>query len=469
MVFNSVAFLFYFALVLAFHYSPLPWTAKKLFLVGMSYLFYASWYPPLALLLVFSTVVDGWLARRMAQVPSQRGRRRWLVLSVVGNLGLLSFFKYSNFALSNVEALLGLLGSQLRLPRIDVPLPVGISFFTFQALSYTIDVYRGKLAPARTLLDFGFLIAFFPHFVSGPIVRAGDLLPQLHTPKRLNMRALGWGLALFALGLLEKDFADHLLAPAVDAVYAPGASIGFLDAWLGTFAFAGQIFFDFAGYSTCAIGTALALGFVLLDNFRFPYAARGFSDFWRRWHISLSEWLRDYLYVPLGGNRLGPTRTQVNLAITMLLGGLWHGASWTFVVWGALHGLYLVLERLVRARFPDGVGAATAIVGQLVTFLLVCFAWVFFRARSFPDAWGIIRAMVGLHQPGAQVLGLMASAPVVALTAALLAGHHFMRATGFERAISWLPWWGRSVVLAAILVLTVMLSGEDRAFIYFQF
>lgn len=468
MVFNSVAFLFFFALVMAFHYSPLPWTAKKLLLVSMSYLFYASWYPPLALLLAFSTVVDGWIARRMGGISEQRGRRRWLALSVVANLGLLSFFKYSNFAIENVEALLRLASIRTTLPRIDVPLPVGISFFTFQALSYTIDVYRGKLAPVRTLLDFGFLIAFFPHFVSGPIVRAGDLLPQLHTPKRLNARAIGWGMALFTVGLLQKDLADHLLAPAVDVVYAPGTRPGMLDAWLGTLAFAGQIFFDFAGYSTCAIGTALALGFILLDNFRFPYAARGFSDFWRRWHISLSEWLRDYLYVPLGGNRGTHSRMHANLMVTMLLGGLWHGASWTFVVWGALHGAFLVVERLVRGRFPLGrfLGAA---VGQLLTFLLVCFAWVFFRARSFADAWSIVRAMVGLERSSGPLLTPALAAPVVGLTVALLVGHHVMRTKGFEWVVGKLPWWGRSILLAAVLVLTVVLSGEDRAFIYFQF
>lgn len=468
MVFNSVAFLFFFALVMVFHYSPLPWTAKKVLLVSMSYLFYASWYPPLALLLAFSTIVDGWIARRMGAISEQRGRRRWLTLSVAANLGLLSFFKYSNFALENVESLLRLASVDTTLPRIDVPLPVGISFFTFQALSYTIDVYRGKLAPVRTLLDFGFLIAFFPHFVSGPIVRAGDLLPQLHTPKRLNARAIGWGMALFTVGLLEKDLADHLLAPAVDIVYAPGAQPGLVDAWLGTLAFAGQIFFDFAGYSTCAIGTALALGFILLDNFRFPYAARGFSDFWRRWHISLSEWLRDYLYVPLGGNRGTPSRVHANLMATMLLGGLWHGASWTFVVWGALHGGFLVVERFLRVRLGNGT-PASAMLGQAVTFCMVCFAWVFFRARSFADAWTIVRAMLGLSPSADALLSPAIAAPVVGLTVALLAGHHLMRSRGFEWLVAKLPWWGRSVLLAIVLVFTVVLSGEDRAFIYFQF
>ena len=236
-------------------------------------------------------------------------------------------------------------------PEWDIVLPVGISFYTFVTLSYTLDVYLGRLKPIDSFLNYALFVTYFPHLVAGPIVRPTQLVPQFETPKQATRDQMLWGLGLMVLGLFEKVVvADAGLANVADRVFSAEGPIGFADAWLGTLAFSGQIFCDFAGYSTIAVGVSLCLGFALPDNFRMPYAAIGFSDFWRRWHISLSTWLRDYLYIPLGGNRGSEVRTYVNLMLTMLLGGLWHGANWTFVVWGGLHGLYLAAERWIRAK-----------------------------------------------------------------------------------------------------------------------
>src|SRR5688572_18835656 len=261
---------------------------------------------------------------------------------------MLIFFKYGTFLLDNFVTIVNSMGIDYQPAKPNIILPAGISFYTFTTLCYTIDMYKRESKPVKTLLDFSLFVTFFPHLVAGPIVRPPQLVPQFATPKSANRQQMMQGLFLLTLGLFMKVvMADTFLAGPSDSVFNFGNQLSGLDAWMGVLAFSGQIFFDFAGYSTCAIGVAMCLGFTLPENFRFPYAAIGFSDFWRRWHITLSSWLRDYLYIPLGGNRKGKGRTYINLMLTMLLGGLWHGASWTFVVWGGLHGLYLCAERLL--------------------------------------------------------------------------------------------------------------------------
>ncbi|HYW50979.1 MAG TPA: MBOAT family O-acyltransferase, partial [Gemmatimonadaceae bacterium] len=341
MLFNSLTFVVFFAWVLAVHYAPLPWKVRKVHLLLAGYAFYAAWNPPFVLLLWLSTVVDWLMAAKLARTEEPRARKAMLLVSLVLNLGLLGYFKYGGFLLENFTALVNGLGIAYKPLAPSIILPVGISFYTFETLSYTLDVYLRRAKPTPKLLDFALFVGFFPHLVAGPIVRPTDLVPQFESPRRATGRMFGWGLLLMTIGLFEKVVvADGLLAPVSDDVFKAASLIAPLDAWLGVLAFSGQIFCDFAGYTTTAIGASLALGFSIIDNFRFPYAAIGFSDFWQRWHISLSTWLRDYLYIPLGGNRRGPSRTYVNLMLTMLLGGIWHGASWTFVVWGGLHGLY---------------------------------------------------------------------------------------------------------------------------------
>ncbi len=402
MLFNSLTFVVFFAIVLALHNLPLPWKTKKINLLIASYVFYAAWSPPFVLLLWLSTAVDWVVARKIFATDSQSRRKALLGVSLAVNLGMLGYFKYGGFLLENWAALMSAIvmsaiGIDWTAPGWDIVLPVGISFYTFQTLAYSMDVYLRRAKPADSLLDFALFVTFFPQLVAGPIVRPTQLIPQFQSPVKASRNQLLWGLGLMTLGLFEKIvIADGALAPAADAVFGAATAVPFTDAWLGTLAFAGQIFSDFAGYSTVAIGTALCLGFSLPDNFRFPYAAIGFSDFWRRWHISLSTWLRDYLYIPLGGNRKGWHRTQVNLMVTMLLGGLWHGAAWTFVIWGGLHGFYLGVERFLQRRY-GGAKIATTFGFKLglglLTYFLVNLTWVFFRSKDFGTAWSMTRAM----------------------------------------------------------------------------
>ena len=360
-----------------------------------------------------------------------------------------------------------------------------------------MDVYRRKLRAWDSFLDYSLFLTFFPHLVAGPIVRANDFLPQLRTPRQATADQVGWGFALLVISLFEKMIlADKLFRPVVDQVYADAQYAGFVDGWVGTLAFAAQILFDFSGYSTCAIGLALCLGFSLKDNFRFPYASVGFTDFWRRWHISLSTWLRDYLYIPLGGNRAGPWRTHVNLMITMLLGGLWHGASWRFVVWGAMHGLFLVVERIYRQRWiptPQvvvgqanlarvenaraGRGGIVAwlgpIIGMLITFALVNLTWVFFRAETFTAAFQLSMRMVGWPAPtgAANLVGRSTILLVLGFTALMLTAQWWVRDSSLEAVAARLPRWVRSVALAVMVFLLAITfgTGDDNAFIYFQF
>jgi alginate O-acetyltransferase complex protein AlgI len=468
--FNTYLFACFFAVVLAVHSSPIGWTAKKLALLVGSYVFYAAWDPAFVVLLWGSTVVDWFVARAMMQTPHARRRKRLLGASLAFNLGLLGYFKYAGFVQRTLASLLGAAGVAWTPAPLDIVLPIGISFYTFMTLSYTIDVYLGRSRPARSFLDYALYVTFFPHLVSGPIVRATELVPQFEEPRRATGAQLGWGLAMIALGLFEKVvLADAILAPVADKVYRPDlAQVATTDAWAGTVSFAGQIFCDFAGYSTCAIGVALCLGFALPDNFRAPYAAVGIAEFWRRWHMSLSSWLRDYLYIPLGGNRRGALRTHANLALTMLIGGLWHGASWTFVAWGGLHGGYLVGERLLRAAVPASpIWKTTAVqlALALVTFVLVCFAWVFFRAASFAQAFRILAAMLGFGHGAGHPAWWLGVIPIIGLFAA----HWLMRATTLEATVERAPWLVRSAVLAGAILSLFVFSGIDRAFLYFQF
>ena len=474
MRFNTFTFLVFFAVVLILHHLPFRWRTKKRNLLIASYVFYAAWNPPFVVLLWVSTLVDWFAGAQLGRAERPAARRALLLLSLCANLGMLGFFKYGGFLLENWQALMNTIGVAWTAPGWDIVLPVGISFYTFQTMAYSLDVYLRRARPADSLLDFSLFVTFFPQLVAGPIVRPTQLIPQFQTPKKANRNQLLWGLGLMTLGLFEKMvIADGALAPAADAVFGADHAVPFSDAWLGTLAFAGQIFSDFAGYSTVAIGVALCLGFSLPDNFRFPYAAIGFSDFWRRWHISLSTWLRDYLYIPLGGNRKGWHRTQTNLMVTMLLGGLWHGAAWTFVIWGGLHGLYLGIERFVRGRWGDAKVAKTAGFRfglALLTYFLVNLTWVFFRAQDFRTAWRMIQAMLGLPAGEAQlVLSSYLVTVVLVVTVGMLAVHWYMRNRRLEDVVARTPWWITGPVWAGMLIAIVITQGTGNAFIYFQF
>jgi D-alanyl-lipoteichoic acid acyltransferase DltB (MBOAT superfamily) len=471
MQFNSYTFMAFFVIVMAVYVSLTSWRAQKVWLLLTSYVFYAAWDPVFIVLVWLSTVID-WTSAKWIYHAPQRRKKLLLVLSILVNLGVLAYFKYGNFLLENFVAGMQAMGIDYKPAPFDIILPIGISFYTFHSLSYTLDVYLGRATPWDSVLDFALYVTFFPALVAGPILRSSQFLPQCRSPRRASAQMFGWGMALLFLGLFQKQVvADVVMAPAVDHVFKPGRDVGFLDAWIGTLAFAGQIVSDFAGYSTSAIGVALCLGFTMPDNFRFPYAAIGFSDFWQRWHISLSSFLRDYLYIPLGGNRKGPTRTYVNLMLTMLIGGLWHGASWTFVVWGGLHGMYLIGERVAEHTLPPGAWRQTLwarLLGVAVTFVLVCIAWVFFRAESFGQAFSLIGSMFGLVH-GERVLEGGNYPLVGGAMLAILAIHWWMRDRTIEQVADRTPWGLRSVVLGAMIIAVVLMQEKERAFLYFQF
>jgi len=473
MLFNSLTFVAFYVVVTTLYWSIRRWELRKNLLVVASYIFYGAWNPPFAALLFTTTAMDFWLGRQIAKAQNQSGKKRWLVASVCMNLSMLGFFKYGNFLLQNFQWLLARVGIIYQPPHLDILLPVGISFYTFHSLSYTLDIYRGVLQPTRSLRDFILAVSFFPQLVAGPIVRAGDFLPQLAHPPRLKANQFLWGLALMTLGLFEKIvLADTLLSGPADRIFGYPGPLVALDSWAGVLAFAGQIFFDFAGYSICAIGAALTLGFHLKDNFRFPYAAIGFSDFWRRWHISLSTFLRDYLYIPLGGNQVRPLRMALNLVIVMFLGGLWHGAAWTFVVWGLLHGTYLVIERVFRIFFENKPWAGsplTRAVAGCATYGAVCIAWVFFRASDFTMASRMLTGMFGGHPTGDMILTTRELLQIGIVTVGVIAMHWTMREESFETAVMRLPAWAITAIGSFMAFAIIFTQGTSNAFIYFQF
>ncbi len=467
MQFDSFTFLVFFAAVLGVYNALGPWSARKWLLLGASYLFYAAWNPPFLLLLLGSTTLDWWIARRIDRA-AQPARRRWLIATLAINLSVLALFKYNRFLIDNFAALLALAGIHYAPARPDIVLPIGISFYTFHSLSYCIDIYRGKFAPTSSWRDYALYVAFFPQLVAGPITRFPQMRPQIESPRRTTRDGLGVGLSLLVLGLFEKTvLADSVFAPVADALFDAPAGASLFAAWSGVLAFAGQIFCDFAGYSTCAIGAALALGFELPVNFRLPYAAIGFSDFWRRWHISLSTWLRDYLYFSLGGNRRGEWRTYRNLMLTMLIGGLWHGAAWTFVIWGGLHGLFLAVERFVREHvWRDRVAVPPLRFAYgLVTLYCVVLAWVWFRAPTFAVGADVFRALFGSSNAALDASQKLA----LGTFSTLIAVHWIMRERDIRRLPALMPAPLLGLALGLLLAAIVLSPGDNHAFIYFQF
>ncbi|GJL77405.1 MAG: membrane-bound O-acyltransferase family protein [Nitrospinaceae bacterium] len=474
MLFNSLTFIVFFLIVLALHYTIPSWRLQKSVLLIASYVFYAAWNPPFVLLLWISTLIDWYVARALEKEERPGRRRLLLTVSLSGNLGLLGFFKYGGFLLENFIALMDLVGIEFQAAPFDIILPVGISFYTFQTLSYTLDVYFRRARPSNSFLDFALYVTFFPQLVAGPIVRAGEFLPQCAEPKRATRDQFGWGLYFITLGLFQKVvLADGLLSSSADTVFGHGdGSVYAFDAWMGVLAFSAQIFCDFAGYSTCAIGVALCLGFVLPDNFRSPYAAIGFSDFWRRWHMTLSTWLRDYLYIALGGNRSGNVRTGINLLITMFLGGLWHGASWTFVAWGLLHGFYLVTEHFLRQHFGSAAWTQET-WGRLalgfLTFFLVSLAWVFFRSSDFPSAWSLMGSLFGVYDQSSQLLSTREIIQVALVVVGLICSHWYLYEKRLEHAMEKFSAWFVVSIWVMMLCGLILMQGGANAFIYFQF
>src|SRR5687767_13229182 len=388
MLFVEFRFFWFFLAVFAVYWSLRGNDSRKFWLLVCSYFFYACWNWKFLFLIMASTALDYFVGAALARTTDQRARRGWLILSLVANLGTIAFFKYYNFFVTSAAALLEWLGLPASLHTLNIVIPVGVSFYTFHSLSYTIDVYRGKLRPVTNILDLACFIGFFPQMVAGPIVRAFAFLPQLRTPRRFADVDVRGALVLFLGGFIKKACIADAVAPFVDRYFEAPWNFTAGSAWVGVLFYAIQIYCDFSGYTDMAIASAQLLGYELPLNFRFPYFARNISDFWHRWHISLSTWLRDYLYIPLGGNRGPRWFVYRNIMITMLLGGLWHGGAWTFVIWGGLHGLALVVHRQWVQR-TEGRALARSVMRWLawpLTIYWVCVAWIFFRAVDLKHA-----------------------------------------------------------------------------------
>jgi len=473
MLFNSLAFVVFFVIVLAIHNLPLKWKVKKVHLLVASYVFYAAWNPPFVILLWISTVVDWFAARAMSRAQQLGKRRILLCFSLLANLGMLSYFKYGKLLTETFVQVINQFGIEYTAPTVDIILPVGISFYTFQTLSYTIDVYLKRSKPESSFLDFALFVTFFPQLVAGPIVRPHQLIPQFKTPRKATGQQFAWGLFLFSWGLFQKSvIADGILSIVTGDTFNAMRHVAVLDAWLGVLAFSAQIFFDFAGYSMCAIGIALCLGFSIPNNFKSPYAAVGFSDFWKRWHISLSEWLRDYLYIPLGGNRKGRRRTYINLMLTMLLGGLWHGASWRFLIWGGVHGLYLVAERLLKKMVDTEKLMAKPVVPFLVaiaTFFCVSLTWVFFAAKDWEKCQQMFESLFGFAEEPLLVVTSFHIFMTILILVVMLICQWKVRDIEIEDVADKTPSWLFIAFWVTILFVTIMTGGSASAFIYFQF
>jgi alginate O-acetyltransferase complex protein AlgI len=458
MIFSTATFLVFLAILLAAVALARNEVQRRVLIFVASFVFYGWWDWRFCFFLIIASTIDYRLALEIQRARTQPHKRRWLLLSLCSNLGILAVFKYAGWLIRNVNAIAG-----LDLPVPDIPLPLGISFFTFQAMSYTIDVYRGQFNPTRRWFDFSFSMSFFPHLISGPIVRASHFMPQLAAEHPLRRDQLLDGSAWFAKGFLKKTLIADQVAVCSDTVFADPAFYSSWTCWLAVAAYTAQIYYDFSGYTDMAIGLARMFGFRFPQNFDHPYLSRNITEFWRRWHMSLSSWLRDYLYISLGGNRKGHARTYANLMITMLLGGLWHGASWTFVVWGGLHGGALALHKWMTERWPLP-GPLRRAFGLPVTLLFVMACWVFFRSPTFHTAGVMLSRMLFIDPAGCDwphVQALVAIAAAIAAHAWVARGRALV--FDFTRPV-------HVALLASALIVDLLYTPSVHSpFIYFQF
>jgi alginate O-acetyltransferase complex protein AlgI len=472
MVFNTVVFLIFAAIFFA------AWptlrgsiVSRCGFIVVASFIFYGWWDARFLLLIIASGLIDYSAGLAMVRFPNQK--KFWLTISLIGNVGSLAVFKYLNFFIDNVNSAAGYFDIAAPLPVASLVLPVGISFYTFQSMSYSIDVYRGELKPTRNVLQFFAYLSMFPQLVAGPIVRAADLLPALaESPKTTSLDR--WiGLRWIVHGFFKKMVVADTLAPAVNAAFASETPLQSTVYWWIIIAmFALQIYCDFSGYSDIARGLGRWMGYDFGENFNHPYTACGFKDFWSRWHISLSTWFRDYVYVPLGGSKSGVAGSHGNMWITMLISGFWHGANWTFVIWGAAHALLLSLERITK--WPTKLGSFPWVgrfLVAVITFVLACLTWVFFRADSFGQATSIIMQMLDFSRiTDLSQLGRFSALQLLILPLMFLRElYFFLKLDQATWTTSHLFENARAVGMGMIIVLTLLFRGPGQTFVYFQF
>lgn len=482
MVFSSIIFLFFFLPLTAILYSLGGRRYRNLILLGISLVFYA-WGEGIYLLVMLTSIGMNYLCGRFMFRDGEKPSAMVLWVGITCNLGVLAFFKYANFLVDNFNILFEAVG----LPLVSlnpVHLPIGISFFTFQAMSYIIDIYRQKVTPQKNLIDLGLYIALFPQLIAGPIVRYHDIVKELYE-RKFNVATCGYGVRRFIYGLSKKVLLANPLAEIADKIFSlPGAELSPSLAWLGALCYTLQIYFDFSGYSDMAIGLGRMFGFHFLENFNYPYISKSIREFWRRWHISLSSWLRDYLYIPLGGNRLGEMRTYINLLIVFMLCGLWHGASWTFVCWGLFHGFFLVLE---RTRFGTWMSRWWLPLQYLWTLLIVMVGWVIFRCDTIGQAGQFLSVMIGMagmEESKLTVSKMLVDKAKVEILFALLFAIPFypMIRNGYRKLHTRLQTEAalvvESVILIGHLVLVMWLAyltaislaaGVYNPFIYFRF
>ncbi|WP_299820568.1 MBOAT family O-acyltransferase [uncultured Pontibacter sp.] len=491
MLFNSTEFFIFFPVVVTLYFLTSP-NRRWLILLLASYYFYASWKPAYTLIIIVSTLIDYFCSRAMGRYEDDEKQKRkpFLYISLLSNLGILLLFKYYNFFNDSAAGVANALDMAYAMPAFELLLPMGISFYTFQTMSYSIDVYHGRIKPEKHLGIFALFVTFFPQLVAGPIERAGNLLGQLKIEHKFEYGRVVAGLRRMAWGFFKKIVIADNLALMVNQVYNNPTDFDGISFAIATVFFAFQIYCDFSGYSDIAIGAAQVMGFRLMENFRSPYFSKSISEFWGRWHISLSTWFRDYLYIPLGGNRVVKWRWYYNLFITFLVSGLWHGANWTFVIWGGLHGFYLVFA-IVTAKQRETLAQATGLARHpqllkwlqvLTVFTLVCFSWVFFRANSLADALYIISNMTSglgniaqaftvdvshavFMDQGLKVFGVSVLSIILMETVHLIQRNGSVSQLLMQRP-AWVRW---SVYYMAIIAVLLFGQFGNQEFIYFQF
>jgi len=467
MLFNSYVFLFAFLpAVLAGWWGLSRWRPLRLaFLTGASWFFYAWWDWRYLPVLIGATSVDYVAGLWIARTEGEMRRRLLLAASLTTNVGILAYFKFAGFFFGSLNGIGSALGLGAALPSLHIVLPIGISFYTFNSMSYTIDIFRRRVEPTRSVLEYTTFVGLFPHLIAGPIVRFTDLSEQLKrlTP-RLTSETASRGLFFLSCGLVKKLLIADQLSPHVDRLYAAHARLGLLSGWAAAIGYSLQLYFDFSGYSDMAVGLAWLLGFRFPQNFNSPFKAVNISDFWRRWHMSLSSWFRDYLFIPLGGSQRGARRTVLNLVVTMFLAGLWHGAAWTFVVWGLVHGFFLGSHAVLRRV---GWTPTSAVVNRALTFLLVCGAFVIFRSPGLPVAGDVLSSMSGLH--GLDTTGQLAALVPLrfALLVAVLLAFVNVAPNTWQITLRPRVWQGMAAGVAAALA--VMTIAQPHPFLYFQF
>jgi alginate O-acetyltransferase complex protein AlgI len=484
MLFNSPDFLVFFVVILLAIIVIKKRTFQHLILLAGSYFFFYFSSNYLISLLVFSTILDYYIAKEIWKTKNKKHKKILLIISLAGNLGLLGFFKYADFAILQFNILGNSLNFTNELPFLNLVLPIGISFYTFQTISYTVDVYRGNLRPSNSFKEFALFVSFFPQLVAGPIIRAKDFLPQLREKMekskliKIDEHNLKLGITIMTIGFLKKMFFADNIAPMVNDVFSNAMNSSSFEIWLGTIAFGIQIYGDFSGYSDIAIGAALILGFKIPINFNKPYFANSPTDFWKRWHISLSSWLRDYLYIPLGGNRKSPSRTFVNLITVMLLGGLWHGASWNFVIWGLLHGMYLAIHKIIQKIFPtisihpffkSKIGKITSI---LVTQYFIFLAWIPFRVSDFDSMiYSITKfVLIDFELLGIYEFIFSHKVPFLIMVIFIVLNYFSFKKPNLRESLFKLnnKYWFL-FIFSSITLILFFYDGNSDTFIYFQF